>query len=79
MDSKFGLIPLEFSLEFTLKNIFKSSSQVMDNSSLPPLSIMPLYSIAKDGQMRNIRPPHSYSDADLVVFALNVVEGIDFR
>ena len=43
---------------------------------LPPPA-PPQYSIAKDRPRRDIKPSQRYAKADLVAYALNVVEDID--
>lgn len=52
----------------------------MDNSALPPPSpAVPLYSIVRDRPMRDIRLTHTYSEDDLVISVLDVVEDIDSK
>lgn len=48
----------------------------MDNVVLPPPAV-PSCSITRDRSRRNVRPPHRYEEVDLVVYTLNVVEGIE--
>ncbi|RVW27547.1 hypothetical protein CK203_097505 [Vitis vinifera] len=56
----------------------KNSTREMHNgvaSSLP--LVPPHYSIAKDRPRKDIKPPKRYVEANLVVYALNVVKCID--
>ena len=39
---------------------------------------MQQYSIARDGEMRTIKPPQKYDEADLVAYALSVVDNIEY-
>lgn len=75
VDCAFGSILSEFCLSSTLMNMFKPSSKVLENFSLPPLPAMSLYSIAKNIFNFENMLPHMYKDADLVDFASFVVEG----
>ena len=64
--------------EFGSRSIPDSTSQSsseMKSSVVAPSP--PQYFIAKNKPRRYIKPPHRYAEADLVVYALNVVEGID--
>lgn len=79
VDCEFGSILFEFCLGSTLMNTFNSSSKVMDNPTLPPLSAMPLYSIFRNKPIFNNMPSHIFKDTDLVNSALFVVEGDNSR
>ena len=46
--------------------------------ALSPPPTPPHYSIAKDRPKRDIKPPQRYAKADLIAYALNVTEGIDY-
>lgn len=67
MNFEFGSASSKFRLGFTLKNTFQSSLEVMDKSALPPLPIVPLYSIARDIPMIDNGAPHRYGEVDLVI------------
>lgn len=77
VDIQCGTARLEFGLEFVLKNTSQLSSGVIDNAILLASPVVLLYSIAKDNPIRNIRPPHRYGKADLVVYTLTMVEGVE--
>lgn len=49
----------------------------MNNASLPPPTAVPHYLIARERTRRNIRPSRKYEKADLVIYALNVIESIE--
>ena len=59
------------------KSTSQSSSEMHNGvaSSLP--LVPPHYSIAKDRPRKDIKPPKRYVEANLVVYALNVVKCID--
>ncbi|RVW18024.1 hypothetical protein CK203_065337 [Vitis vinifera] len=74
--SECGILKVEF--EFGSRSIPNSTSQSsseMKSSVVAPSP--PQYFIAKNKPRRYIKPPHRYAEADLVVYALNVVEGGD--
>ena len=49
-----------------------------DELSVPTASVpMQQYSIAKDREIRTIKPPHKYEEADLVAYALSVANNIE--
>ena len=49
-----------------------------DEQSVPTTLVpMQQYSIARDRERRTIKPPQKYEEADMVAYALNVVDNIE--
>ena len=63
-------------LKIGSKSTSESSSEIQNGIASPP-ALPTQYSIAKDRPRRDIRPLQRYGEADLVAYALNVVEDID--
>ena len=77
------LAPKEFSVK-TVQRVDKHvefESGLVPNSdeqSVPTASVpVQQYSIARDIERRTIKPPHKYGEADLVAYALSVMDNIE--
>ena len=59
----------------------ETSSQPLSQTQDSPVSMpsQPQYSIARDRPRREVRPPQRFAEADLVAYALNVAEDVDFN
>ncbi|KAG8497502.1 hypothetical protein CXB51_008962 [Gossypium anomalum] len=79
-----GIHNIKGTLEYIHSNLW-GKSRVPSRESTPQASTKienrfassPQYSIAKNRTRREIKPPKKYAEADLVAYALNVVEDID--
>lgn len=72
VEIQFGIVLLGFGLRSILKNTTQSSLKDIGNSTLPPLHVVPSYSIVRSRPIRD-----RYVNNDSFAHAFSVFEGVD--